>query len=279
MSGSRMRRRFAALLITAAAGGTVVLGAATPASAVTSAMTSAAGVSPSSTFAVAACPGGTNLVGTGGQINNGNGNVVMTDVIPDVAADTVTVWGVETAAYALNWTVTAVAICEPVATVQVAIPSAFNGAATKTVVALCPGNTQLTGTGYELLGANGQVLPQIVQPTAGLGGVTVSATELAGFAPAWSVTAYAICAVPAGFAPQLFSSSNGPNGVSPKQAVTGNCPAGTTLFGVGGGLDVGGEVTLDQMVPDPAQNFATSRGDEQGAFPGNWTVTSYLICW
>jgi hypothetical protein len=280
MSEPTTRRRLAALMVAAAAGGTVLVGTAAPASAVTAASTSAAGVSPVAAVAVATCPAGTSLVGTGGQINNGNGNVVMTDVIPNVATGTVTVWGHENGAYPLNWSVTAIAICEPVAVVQVAAASAVNGAATKTLAVACPGATQLTGVGYQLNNGNGQVFPQLVQPAPGLGGATVSATEVAGYAPPWQLTAYALCASPAGFAPQRLAAQNGPNSVSPKQAITGACPPGTDLFGTGADLSfTNANVVLDQMVPDPGQTTTTSRGDEAGAFAGNWSAFAYAICW
>lgn len=270
--------RLITAVATAAAGGVVVFGVATPAHAVTIGASSGFNAVVSQ-FAQATCPMGLNLVGAGGQVNGGGGNVVMTDVIPNVATDAVTVWGHTKGAFGGMWEVVAVAICEPVAgVVQISVTSAFNGAAVKVVNPVCPAGTNLTGLGWELVNGNGEVFPDTAVPAPGLGGATIGATENGAYMPPWLIRGFALCAPPAGFSPQRLAAVNGPNGVSPKQAVTPACPAGTTLFGVGGQLaGAGGDVIMAQMVPNPAQTVAIAGGIEFA--PANWAVLAYDICW
>jgi hypothetical protein len=277
------RRVFAATLTVAAAAVGVVVSGATPANALPPSLTvavSAAGVSPMSAFATATCPAGSVLVGAGGQIVPSSGNVVMTDVIPNVAAGTVTVWGHEKGAWAFNWQVSAEAICDTQITgvVRVAAASALSAATPKTVLPLCPAGTTLTGTGYQLENGNGEVFPDDVIPNAGLTGTSVVAFANGGYAANWRLTGYSICAnVPAGAAPVRVVTAGPFNGVSPKDSVA-TCPAGTDLVGVGGNLTGGlGDVVLDQLQANPLLTQATARGNEFAA--ANWSVTAWAICW
>jgi len=240
----------------------------------------AAGAAPSAS-AEATCPAGSALVGTGGKITGGAGQVVMTDVIPNVAAGTVTVWGVEKVAFAGAWSVSAYAVCDAqiANVVRVGVASPLNGNSPKTVNPMCPANKVLTGVGYQLLNANGQVFPNQVTPNAALNGAQISATASAGFGGAWSLTGYAICAtVPAGAAPQRVALAGPINMASPKSVTTPVCQAGKDLVGLGGELVGGaGNVILDQITPNAQLTSATTRGN---AFaPANWGVIAYGVCW
>src|SRR3954447_20544825 len=132
-----LRKRLTAAMAGLAVVGAVVVGAATPAAALppTLVVQGSTTGSPTSQSATATCPTGWVLIGTGGRIDNGGGNVVMTDVIPTVTAGTVTVWGHEKGAYAGNWTVFAYAICDNRTTgvVRVGLASANNATSPKTV--------------------------------------------------------------------------------------------------------------------------------------------------
>jgi hypothetical protein len=237
--------------------------------------------SPASATVVAACPAGTNLVGAGGQINVGGGNVVLSAVIPNVAANTVTAIGQENGAFGGMWSVTATAICEPgVAVVLVVASSAFNSVALKSVAVVCPMGTQLTGLGFNVLGGNGRVFPQQAQPAAALGGAMFTAAENGAFAGNWLVTGYGLCANPAGFAPSLQMAVSAFNSVSPKAVNSPVCPAGSVIFGVGTTINgFAGRVTADVMMPDAAQTIGMANGTEFIAFAANWQITAYGICW
>lgn len=274
-------------VLAAAAGTTVAAGAAValaaPAQALPPSLTiavSAAGVSPMNAVAVATCPAGSVLVGAGGQIIPSSGDVVMTDVIPNVGAGTVTVWGHEKGFFGGNWQVAAQAICDTQITgvVRVGASSAASPASPKTVAPVCPAGTTLTGTGYQLDNGNGEVFPDDVIPTAALDGTLVTAFANGGYAANWQLTGYAICGnVPAGAAPVRVTNAGPTNMASPKSQ-TAACPGGTSLVGLGGNLTGGlGDVVLDQLVANPLLTEATARGAEFAN--ANWNVTSYAICW
>jgi hypothetical protein len=69
---------------------------------------------PSSSFkgATATCPSSKNLLGTGGLVLGGEGQIVIDDLRPTKTLKSVTVFGVEDqSGYASNWTANAYAIC------------------------------------------------------------------------------------------------------------------------------------------------------------------------
>jgi hypothetical protein len=269
-----------ALATAAAASVVTVVAAASPASAATVSVTSGLG-SPASATIIATCPAGTNLVGAGGQINAGGGNVVLTAVIPDVAGNLVIAIGEENGAFGGMWSVTATAICDPLAVaVPVIVASANNSMALKSVGAACPAAAQLTGLGFAVFGGIGRVFPQQAQPAAALGGAMFTAVENGIFAGAWQLVGYALCANPAGFAPSLQLATSALNNASPKSVSSPACPAGSTIFGVGTTINgFAGRVTADVMMPDAAQIISTANGTEFIAFAANWQITSFGICW
>jgi hypothetical protein len=66
----------------------------------------------SRTGATASCPSTKNLLGTGGLLLDGQGQLVIDDPRPTKALSSVTVFGVEDqSGYPLNWTASAFAIC------------------------------------------------------------------------------------------------------------------------------------------------------------------------
>lgn len=277
---SRRALGYAVAVAAVAAGATVSVAA--PAQALPTSLNiaiSAGGMSPTSAVAVASCPAGTTLVGTGGQILPSSGNVVMTDIIPNVAAGTVTVWGHEKGAFAGNWQVSAAAYCDSQITGVVRVTEASPvDSLDKTVTPDCPAGTTLSGVGYQLQNGNGEVFPDDVRPNLALDGSLITAYENGAYVPTWQLFGYAICAnVPAGAAPVRADTAGPFNGVSPKDEVVG-CPAGTDPTGAGGELTGAlGDVVLDQIMPNPANTQATARGNEFAA--ANWNVTAYLVCW
>jgi hypothetical protein len=282
MSRLNIRRRVAVLaFVVGAAAVSAVVGPAAPAHALPpSLVTASSGFgSPVFAVAVATCPAGTALVGAGGRIANGNGNVVMTDVIPNVAAGTVTVWGHENGAYGGMWETLAFAICDAQITgvVRVTVQSA-NNSLDKNLTATCPAGTTLTGLGYELWNGNGNVFPEDVAPNAALNTGIFAATENGVYMPAWTLLGYVICGnVPAGAAPTRIANVGPVNMVNVKSQ-TSVCPAGTDLVGIGGELTTpNGDVVLDSLSPNATLTQATARGDEFAN--QNWSVVSYAVCW
>jgi hypothetical protein len=194
---------------------------------------------------------------------------------------TVTVWGIEVAAFAGNWSVTAFAICgPPTGNVVVTNGTPFNAATPKFATASCPAGTSLFGTGYSLQGANGQVFPSVVEPDAALSGVTAGAYAHGGFAGNWSLVTFGICALPTPFM-QLLTTSSPANAATPKAAFTALCPGATNVHGVGAEIAGAGlgDLVLETMAP--ASGALTGGGAaaaEYAPVPTNWAVTSYAIC-
>ena len=126
---------------TVVAAAAVLLGSATPAQAianptVVTAVTAAGALGNVSSIAV--CPSGLNLVGAGGQILGAPGLVTMTDVIPDVTTNSVTVNGNEAGAgTGVAWAVEAVAICDPVIVGVVIVSAVLPSTASRRKGRLC----------------------------------------------------------------------------------------------------------------------------------------------
>lgn len=262
----------------------VLLGGATPARAVAtptviSVVTAAGALANAS--ATAACPAGLTLVGAGGRIAGAAGLVTMTDVIPDVAGNQVTVNGNETGAgTGAAWAVEAVAICDPVivGVVRVSAVSALDGVAAKTVTASCPVNTSLTGLGYQLRGAGGDVFPDDVVPT--LAGATVTAFDN-GAGATWSVESFALCApLPAGAAPSIETATTASNANAAKTVTTPSCANPDRTVGTGARMTGAlGNAILTQLAPNPVATRGVASADAFGGFAGNWRLESFAICW
>jgi hypothetical protein len=234
--------------------------------------------------ATAVCPAGEHLTGTGGSVNGAGGLVTMTDLIPDLPTNSVTVWAHTTTAALPAFSVVAQAICAPGAPpanyVRVQSASPVNAAPTKTQIAVCPANTRLMGTGLQLNAAFGRALPSQITPNPALTSVLGSATTVPGFAANWQLITYGICGTPPNNV--LLSSAAGPvNNVNPKNWSTVACPAGWLTSGAGAALtpNTVGNVVLRQMTTNLAQDTATAGGAEAGAFAPMWGATAHNICW
>jgi hypothetical protein len=276
--------RFLAATGLAVAGTATVLAVATPAQAgvATTVVSAPAGTVVES--ATAFCPAGEHLTGGAGSVNLGGGLVTMTDVIPDLPTNSVTVWAHANSAAPPAFDVVAQAICAPGAPpanyVRVQSASPVNAAPTKTQVATCPANTLLLGTGLQLNAAFGQALPSRIAPNPAVNAVLGSATTIPGFAGNWQLITYGICGTPPNNV--LLRTSAGPiNNVNPKSWSTLNCPPGWLTTGGGAELtpNAAGNVVLRQMTTNIPQDTVTAGGVEAWAFPQVWGLTAHNICW
>ncbi len=143
------------------------------------------------------------MIGAGGEIVNGGGQVVPVAVAPFGGGLTsVLATGFEDEnGYAENWNVTAHAVCAnpPPGLELVSAQSDPDSDFSASVPANCPSGKNLLGAGAEISGAAGpgQVLLDDIRPNAALTRVTVTAFEdESGRASDWTVTAYAFCANP-----------------------------------------------------------------------------------
>ncbi|WP_433731620.1 hypothetical protein ACQP2Y_23190 [Actinoplanes sp. CA-051413] len=243
--------------------------------------------------ATATCPAGQYLTGAAGGIVGAGKNVTLTDVIPDLATNSVTVWGHTNPGGAPGFSTVAQAICRPGAPpagyyleVQ---STGLNADPTKAVAATCQGGTRLLGTGAEIIGANGQAFYRSILPNFALTSNTVTADAAFGFAGSWELIAYAICGTPPGVGPvrEAQSTVGGADPVNAKSQQSSACPAGTATTGVGGsatataGATISGYVFVNQVSSNLAQDTATAEAVE-GLNPGggvSWYLSAYDICW
>ncbi|RKN49573.1 hypothetical protein [Micromonospora endolithica] len=152
----------------------------------------------------ATCPAGKVLTGTGYEMVGVTGEGIVDDFRPNggpaAAPTAVTVGAYEAEAFAGSWTLTAYAICaNPLAgLVRVSLTSPSNSNDFRGVTATCPAGKRLTGAGYELNGATGEVVVDDFRPNGGAAVAPTSDTSGAyeedPLAGNWTNTSYAICA-------------------------------------------------------------------------------------
>jgi hypothetical protein len=287
------RSRLAVLVSATLAGIGAVFVTAAPAQAAVVEVAVAAAPGVVAQTATATCPNGDYLTGAGGGIVGAGKNVTLTDVLPNLATNSVTVWGHTNPGGAPGYSVVAQAICRsgaPPADYYLEVQrTGSNAVANKAVAATCQGTTQLLGTGAQLRGANGQAFYRSILPNFALTSNTVTADAAFGLAGNWELIAYAICATPPGAAPvrEAQSTIGGANPVNSKSQQTSSCPAGTATTGVGGsataagGASISGYVFVNQVSSNLAQDTATAEAVE-GQNPGggvNWYLSAYDICW
>jgi hypothetical protein len=287
------RSRLGILVGATLAGVGAVFATAAPAQAavVDVAVAAAAGVVSQS--ATAPCPGGQFVVGAAGGIVGAGKNVTLTDVIPNLATNSVTVWGHTNPGGAPAYSTVAQAICRPgapPADYYLEVQSTgSNAVANKAVAAVCQGTTRLLGTGAQIIGANGQALYRSILPNFALTSNTVTADAAFGFAGNWELKAYAICGTPPGAAPvrEALSTIGGANPLNSKSQQSSSCPGGTATTGVGGsasaagGAAISGFVFVNQMSSNLSQDTATAEAEEIQGLGGNvnWYLSTYNICW
>jgi hypothetical protein len=145
------------------------------------------------------CPSGTQVVGTGGQINIAtSGKVGLHEFTPETLT-TVRVIAAEIGSgTTANWTMKAYALCAspPFGLQIVRTTSTIDSKHAKSVVAHCPAGKRVMGAGADIAAPEGdRVMLDEVTPLPDLSGVNAVGTELAGGTTQnWTVSAEAICA-------------------------------------------------------------------------------------
>jgi hypothetical protein len=234
----------------------------------------------------ATCPPGTIAVGGSFRVDSWTNSAVLTQFRPlaglaGYRVTAVTTSGGQRRAQALvpdPWSVTAYAICgTPNGDLQaVTATTPTNTAPTKTVTASCPAGTRPLGTGAAINGADGKIALEQVVP--GPAGVTVAARERPGAgAPAWSLTAIALCTVP--IPGMAVVSATTPMAAGDK-TVAVSCPAGSfvhgtglQIAGAGGGALVGGDVPVGSP---PTGLVLNAR--ESVPPPPPWSLRVLAVC-
>jgi hypothetical protein len=226
------------------------------------------------------CPAGKKVVGAGGDVTPGSGQVLIDAIRPSADLQSVTANAAEDETQtAANWYVQAFALCAdpPPGLVRVSATSPLNSS-NKSVPVSCPAGKKVLGTGAELSAGSGQVLLDGVRPSADLQSVTVNAIEDEnGYSGSWSVSAHAICANPVqGLERRSLQSAN--NSTAPKTTYVG-CPTGKQLTGVGGEINsANGQVVLDSVFPADLRRAGIGAWEDETGNSGNWSLTAYAIC-
>jgi hypothetical protein len=237
----------------------------------------------------AKCPAGKRVVGGGGYVANGGGQVVLQRLQPKQAAtDDRFVVGAneDDTGFDGDWSATAYALCsDPLPGQQVtglSIPRVSDGLQSQ--LALCPGTQTQIGFGGRIMAGAGQVhitdlFPFFDAPPS----VTfIRAREDAnGFDGIWSPTAYAVCAdTPSTGFTQVGATSPSD---SENKSATVSCPAGTQVHSAGGALLPGAanasNLIVDKVKIDPALSSVTVRGVEDENGTGDaWAVRANALC-
>ena len=141
------------------------------------------------------CPSQKHVIGVGGRINNGQGNVILDYLVPNAGLTTVTVRGSQVdGIMSFGWSVTAIAVCAEVPAPQlISFASAMGPGASKSVTMSCPAGTGLYSTGAQISPGTGNVLLDLVHAST-IHKFGARASARPGFGGVWTLFTYGICA-------------------------------------------------------------------------------------
>jgi hypothetical protein len=239
-----------------------------------------------------ACPAGTWVVGGGGTVVNGRGQVVLQRLEPQHTAtgDRFVVGAREDGTgFAGSWRLSAHALCaDPLPGQQITSnPLLASSDPVQSQLAFCPSGQAQIGYGGRVDNGAGQVhvteLFDFFGPPVGV--TFLRAREDAdGYTGSWGVTPFAVCVDTAAAAGFVSVATVSPTNSANKSAVV-SCPAGTQVHSAGGAL-LGGSIQLasssliiDQIAVDPSLTKVTVRGveDEIGT-ADPWAVRAIALC-
>ncbi|TDD34941.1 hypothetical protein E1287_15060 [Actinomadura sp. KC06] len=152
------------------------------------------------TYTSAFCPSGKHIIGMGGQVNNGQGQVMLLGSNPFDPAEVLTPAVPDDTGYTGTWTLDSVAVCaNPIPSRTVVFGSSASDSTTpKSATATCPAGTRVHAGSSSIGGFpdTNSLIRERVVPNTALTSVTATGRETpgAGSPDPWSVTAYAICA-------------------------------------------------------------------------------------
>jgi hypothetical protein len=247
-------------------------------------------VSPSNSVfpkvATASCTGAKKVVGVGGFVSNGGGEVVINEIVPDAALTQVrvTAWEDDTGT-AANWSVSAIAICaDPLAGLQRVQVDGASTSSNKDLFVGCPAGKKMLGLGAYIEGAEGQVMLDAFEPLPSLvSGYLHGSEDQSGAAGNWFLRAVGICA---DAIPGLVvtTASSALNSLFRKSA-DATCPAGKRVLSSGGTFFAGsgsggaGEVLFESLIPPSAMDRVVVYGTEDGSGASfDWRVYAHAVC-
>lgn len=277
-------RLFARLALLGLAGMAALTAVAAPATAVPGLVRTTATTVADSTQtkeALAPCPTGTRVLGGGGTINGGAGNVHFIRLQALGSSDRFAAAAMEDGNYPGSWSVTAWAICgqAPAGLSYEAFNTVNDSDSHKRANIECPAGKVAVSHGVRVMGSTGHVIIGGFGPTVGLHGTSAVATEDPHGDPAdWDLWAHVVCA--SSLPGQELVWANAIPADSDADIVTVSCPSGKRVHGLGSTISQSwGEVLHAALVPNAALTAVTVNAIEDGngaAF--DWWTRVYAIC-
>jgi hypothetical protein len=229
------------------------------------------------------CQGGKQIVGVGGDITGGNGQVTIQDFRVSSALTDATLHAFEDdTGFGGNWSLRAYGVCTTPLPGQelVTEATAVDSTSPKSTKAGCPVGKQLVGMGVDTNpSGSGQVIVEDLIPNSILTTATVQAFEdVSGFTGDWGLVAQAICADPV---PGLELVSVDSEFDSDGHSVTATCPAGKNLLGVAGSInaDGNGQIVIDDLRPSAnLRSVLLTALEVQTGSALQWNLTAHAIC-
>jgi hypothetical protein len=237
-------------------------------------------------WAEAACPTGTHVLGGGADINNGGNGVHVSSMLPLAGAlDSFYATAMEDSrGYSGSWSLNVWAICASGVTgweIVQADVAADPGSTYTSAVATCPAGKKVIGVGGAVSGGRRFILDS-VDPGEDLSDAFVEvlgdeSTPIDGLG--WGAHAYAVCINPVP-GQQLVTATSAWSTANKTAKV--NCPSGTKVHGVGGGLRGAlGQAHVDRLASNGTSKTTgvdiDARQDLTGS-AGEWRAYVYAVC-
>ncbi|WP_344156405.1 hypothetical protein [Kribbella yunnanensis] len=239
-------------------------------------------VGPASTASqstIADCPLGNSILGAGGEVVGGRGQVGLS-MYTQIEREWGSAQGDEDADGTANsWSLTAYAICTSGPMRQsLSQFSTYDSPAEKAVTVRCPAGTVTTSAGSSVTDGGNLILDDAV-PSADLTSVTVDVFESqTGRTDNWHSVASARCGVPLPGIQRVAATSATDSATN--KSVTATCPAGKKVVGTGHEIANGkGQVLLDDVVPSADLTSVRAEAfEDQDGTANNWSITAYAVC-
>lgn len=226
----------------------------------------------------APCPDGKRLLGGGGDITGGLGEVELDRLRPGLFGITAIAVEDEDGTDA-NWFVRTYSICaDPLAGLQIVQADGPSNSNNKHMTAVCPAGKRLVGAGGEIIGEESHVVMNDLIPDPELTKVTVRGLENQnGTADDWFIRAHAVCANPLPGL-ELVTGASALN--SNAKSAVATCPAGKRVLGAGAEIKQdAGQVVLDDLTPSAGLTSVTVTGrEDQDGIAADWRARAYAIC-
>jgi hypothetical protein len=233
------------------------------------------------------CPADTVLYGGGARISGGDGQVLVSAIIPDDSLAFVTVRGEEDGDFPGDWTIVAQAVCGPAGNHGLHVetyPSSVNGTdvAPRSAYGFCPGEVVFSA-GFELSFTDGEVFIAEMEPSALLDVVEVQAVEDFSYTDPWDLAAIVICGAPDTSTLVLSTVVASATNSTTSKTVEPKCDAGYTSIGIGAMIhDVNGDGFTNAVVDRFSFNFGLSKvsvsARENGTTLDDWQTSGSVIC-